>query len=85
MYWMVSKNQYIINRIDKHKNWIYIHNSDQYNFRPRLRSYDSHLYIETATNHNISLVTKGNGYINVNNENLLQVIGLVCEFNKIIN
>lgn len=63
----------------------YTCNSDQYNFRPRLRSYDSHLYIETATNHNISLVTKGNGYINVNNENLLQVIGLVCELNKIIN
>jgi len=46
-------------------------------FRPRFRSENGHLYIESATNHNISLSTKGQGYINVNNENLLHVIGLV--------
>lgn len=48
-----------------------------YNFRPRFRSDNGHLYIESATDHNISLSTKGHGYINVNNENLLQVVGMV--------
>jgi len=52
----------------------------QYKFRPRFRSDNGHLYIESATDHNISLNTKGQGYINVNNENLLQVIGMVLKF-----
>uniref|UniRef100_A0A2H8TEF1 Cubilin n=1 Tax=Melanaphis sacchari TaxID=742174 RepID=A0A2H8TEF1_9HEMI len=50
-----------------------------YSNQPRFRSENGHLYIESATNHNISLSTKGQGYINVNNENLLQVIGLAKE------
>lgn len=33
--------------------------------------------MESATDRNISLNTKGQGYVNVNNENLLQVIELV--------
>lgn len=49
-------------------------------FRPRFRSDNGHLYIESSTNHNITLNTKGQGYINVNNENLLQIIGLVFKF-----
>lgn len=49
----------------------------QYNYRPRFRSENGHLYIESSTSHNVSFNTKGQGYINVNNENLLQIIGLV--------
>lgn len=45
-----------------------------FHFRPRLRSHNGHLHIESATSRNISLITKGQGYINVNNENLLQII-----------
>ncbi|XP_022177373.1 cubilin-like [Myzus persicae] len=50
-----------------------------YSNQPRFRSDNGHLYIESATDHNISLSTKGQGYINVNNENLLQVVGMAKE------
>ncbi|XP_050535178.1 cubilin [Daktulosphaira vitifoliae] len=50
-----------------------------YSSQPRFRSENGHLYIEGATNHNISLVTKGQGFININNENLQHIITMSKE------
>ncbi|VVC39264.1 EGF-like, conserved site,EGF-like calcium-binding domain,CUB domain,EGF domain,EGF-like calcium- [Cinara cedri] len=50
-----------------------------YSNQPRFRSENGHLYIESSTSHNVSLNIKGQGYINVNNENLLQIIRLAKE------
>ncbi|VVC39263.1 EGF-like, conserved site,EGF-like calcium-binding domain,CUB domain,EGF domain,EGF-like calcium- [Cinara cedri] len=50
-----------------------------YSVQPRFRSENGHLYIESSTNRNITIVIKGQGYINVNNENLLQVLGQAKE------
>ncbi|XP_050435751.1 cubilin [Adelges cooleyi] len=53
--------------------------SGLYSNQPRFRSENGHLFIESATNHNISLVTKGQGYVNMNGENLHHVISLARE------
>ncbi|XP_029345463.1 cubilin isoform X3 [Acyrthosiphon pisum] len=58
----------------------------QYNKQlPCFRSDNGHLCIDSATSRNISLSTKGKGFINVNNENLLQIIGLAKEASELID
>lgn len=46
-------------------------------YRPRLLTENGHLYIMSGSNHNITLRTSGHGYININNENLLQITHMV--------
>ncbi|XP_029345465.1 cubilin isoform X2 [Acyrthosiphon pisum] len=57
----------------------------QYSNQPCFRSDNGHLCIDSATSRNISLSTKGKGFINVNNENLLQIIGLAKEASELID
>lgn len=50
------------------------------NFRARLYSEDGHLFIVGGVHSNITLKTSGNGFININDHDLLHITELVRAF-----
>ena len=50
---------------------------DLYNCRPRIVTQNGHLIFETAADHNISLISRGNGFVNLAGHDITNVVRMV--------